>query len=308
MKASDKNIGWIGTGTMGIPMAGHLLKNGFSVNINTRTPSKAQTLIDQGAVYIEDQSELASKCDILFLMLGHPDEVKDLLFNQERGLLQFMQDGSIIVDHSTNKPTYSQEIYQKCKERGIRAIDAPVSGAETGAINGRLVCMVGGDIEILDEIQQYLKCYTQAIQHMGIAGCGQHTKMCNQMMIANNYIGICESLLYGYKAKIDLNQMIDLLTKGAANTFLFQHQAKNTIQREFSVGFSLELFIKDASVALEEANRLGVGLPGLAQALQFYTAAFNLGYGQKGPNALLCALETINGTKIVGYENIDKTL
>ncbi|CDW87564.1 3-hydroxyisobutyrate dehydrogenase [Stylonychia lemnae] len=269
--------------------------------INTRTPERAQNLIEQGATFKSSQ-EIANESDYIFLMLGHPQEVEDLLLNQNTGILQHMKKGALLIDHSTNKPSFGEKINQIAKQYELRTLDIPVSGAEIGAINGRLVSMVGGEKEDLKQIEEILSCYCIDISYMGKSGCGQHTKMANQMMIANTYIGIVEGLIYANKAGLRLDLMIEILKNGGAGSFLLKNQGYNTIERKFSVGFASDLFIKDVNLCLEEAKNLGLSLPGLAQASQLFMTLSEKGYGNLGPNGLLLIYEELNNTKIEGYE------
>ena len=227
MESGDKEnlvIGWIGAGDMGLPMAGHLIKQGYKLMVNSRTVSKLEPLIKLGAQHSTSE-DIASKADILFIMLGYPHEVQHLMLGTIHvpGLLTLMQPGAYLIDHSTNKPEIARQLYEASLAHKVNVLDIPVSGGEMGAINGRLIGMVGGAAEDLAYVRPLLQTYCIDIKHMGSHGQGMSTKIANQIMIANNYLGLAEGLLYAYKAGLDLNQMIMLLQKGAASTFFLQY-------------------------------------------------------------------------------------
>eukprot|EP00347_Sterkiella_histriomuscorum_P010210 403377178 len=301
MEKAAIKIGWIGTGVMGKSMCGHLMKSGYNLSIYTRTASKADDLIQNGAQFKEPK-ELAQTSDVLFLMLGYPHDVEQVVLDEKNGILQHMKEGAVLIDHTTSSPGLALRIYEAAKQRGVKSIDAPVSGGDIGARNGTLVTMVGGDKEVVDQSYDILKTYSAEVQHMGDGGAGQHTKMANQIMIANTMVGTCEALIYGHKAGLDLHQMILLLNKGAAGSFSLDKLAPRMLRRDFEPGFYVEHFIKDLGIALEEARRMKLGLPGLALASQLYQALGAQGFERKGTQALLLALEQLNGTQIRKYD------
>jgi len=204
MEKAAIKIGWIGTGVMGKSMCGHLMKKGYKLQIYTRTASKAQDLINEGAEFAEPKV-IAQNSDFLFLMLGYPHDVENVVLDEKTGILQHMKEGSVLVDHTTSSPGLALKIYQEALKKGVRSLDAPVSGGDIGARNGTLVTMVGGEKEAVDQTMDIFKTYSAEVQHMGEAGAGQHTKMANQIMIANTMIGVCEALIYGHKAGLDLH-------------------------------------------------------------------------------------------------------
>ena len=235
-------------------------------------------------------------------MLGFPHDVEDVVFNPETGVLHHMKEGSVLIDHTTSSPGQAMRIYEAALHRNIHFIDAPVSGGDIGARNGKLVTMIGGDAAAVEKAAPLLKCYSAEIQHMGGAGAGQSTKACNQILIANTMVGVCEALVYGHKAGLDLNQMINLLQKGAAGSFSLEKLAPRMLRRDFEPGFYVEHFIKDLGIAIEESRRMKLGLPGLGLASQLYQAVGAQGYERKGTQALLLALEQINGVTIKKYD------
>lgn len=235
-------------------------------------------------------------------MLGYPHDVEQVALDPTSGVINHMRAGTVLVDHTTSSPGLSLRIYEAAKAKGIKSIDAPVSGGDIGARNGTLVTMVGGDKDVVDEALDILKTYSAEVQHMGEAGAGQHTKMANQIMIANTMVGLCEALVYGHKAGLDLHQMILLLNKGAAGSFSLEKLAPRILRRDFEPGFYVEHFIKDLGIALEEARRMKLGLPGLALASQLYQALGAQGFERKGTQALLLALEQMNGVQVRKYD------
>jgi len=294
-------VGWIGTGVMGKSMAGHLIKNGYSLQVFTRTASKAEDLLKQGATWVNPK-DLASSSDVIFLMLGYPHDVEKVVLDTEHGILKDMKEGSILVDHTTSTPGLAERIYQEAIVKGVHSIDAPVSGGDIGARNGKLVTMAGGDEAALGRVKALLECYSQELKHMGGAGKGQHTKAANQILIAGAMISTCESLIYGHKAGLDLSQLINVLNKGAASSFTLERLAPRMLKRDFDPGFYVEHFVKDLGIALEESKRMNISLPGTALVQQFYMAMIAQGGGRNGTQGLLEVLERFNNVQVKKYD------
>jgi len=294
-------IGWIGLGIMGKPMCQYLMKAGYQVSIFNRTKSKVEDIIAEGATFLQPE-ELAASCDIVFLMLGYPTDVRETTLGTP-GIVNHMKSGSILVDHTTSSPSLAQEIYEKCKEKGIASIDAPVSGGDVGAKNGTLVVMCGGEAEPFEKVKEVMQKYSSTIKLMGKAGNGQHTKMCNQINIASTMLGVVEGLLYGYKAGLNLDDMIDTIEGGAAASFSLKVLGRRMLKRNFDPGFFVEHFVKDMSIALEEAARANLCLPGLSLVKQFYQALMAQGGAKYGTQGLLLALEKLNNVEVVSNPN-----
>jgi len=294
-------IGWIGFGVMGKHMCGHVIRSGYPVNVWNRTKSKTDEAVQMGAKYLPPE-QVASSSDILFLMLGYPIDVENMVLSSN-GLLNYMRPGSIIVDHTTSSPNLAKLIYEKCKEKGIGSIDAPVSGGDIGAKNGKLVTMCGGDIETFEKAKPVMEKYSSLVKLMGKAGQGQHTKACNQICIANNMIGVVESLVYGYKAGLDLEEVIKTIEGGAAGSFSLRVLGPRMLKRDFDPGFFVEHFVKDMEIALEEARRANLCLPGLSLAKQLYQALMAHGGAKMGTQALILALEKINNIDLTKPPN-----
>lgn len=288
-----KNIGWIGTGVMGVSMAGHLLEQGYQLFIFNRTREKAEPLASRGATWCDSPAEVAKNADIIFTIVGFPNDVEEVYFGQD-GIFSKINAGSIVVDMTTTSPSLAVRIAEEGKAKGVGAVDAPVSGGDIGAKNGTLSIMVGGDKQSVDAVMPLLEIMGKNIVYEGKAGSGQHTKMCNQITIAGTMIGVCESLLYGYKAGLDLNTMLEAISGGAAGCWTLNNLAPRIVNRNFDPGFYVEHFIKDMEIALAEARGMNLCLPGLALVHQLYKAVEAQGHGRKGTHALSLALEHIS--------------
>jgi len=290
------NIGWIGLGVMGFSMCGHILKNGYNVFIFNRTKIKANNLISKGAIWCNSPKEVAEKSNIIFTIVGFPEDVEEVYFGSQ-GIFKGIKTNSIVVDMTTSKPSLAKLIYDKAKELGCQALDAPVSGGDVGAKNAKLAIMVGGDKEAFDKVLSLFQLMGENIKYMGPAGAGQHCKMANQIHIATTMIGVVESLLYAYKAGLNLEEMIDIIGKGAAASWSLNNLGRRMIKNDFNPGFFIKHFVKDMSIALEEARKMNLSLPGLSLAYQFYIAAMAMGLENSGTQGLYLVLEKLNGIK-----------
>lgn len=289
----NTRIGWIGTGIMGRPMCGHVLSGGYRTSIYNRTKSKAEELINKGAVWCTSPEEVAKNSDIIITILGYPEDVREVYFGKE-GIFTSLKSGTVIVDMTTTEPSLSIEIYNKAKDKGVYAVDAPVSGGDVGAINAKLSIMVGGDEEIVSSIIPLLKLLGHQIVYEGGPGAGQHTKVCNQITVGGVMTGICEALLYSYKAGLDPDTMIKTVCAGAASTWLMENLGPRIIDNDFKPGFFVEHFIKDLGIAIAECKRMNLDLPGLNLSMELYEKTRDLGYGKLGTQALFLALKDIS--------------
>lgn len=290
-------IGWIGTGVMGLSMCNHVLTKGYKVKIYSRTKAKAQPLLDSGATWAESSRAVADQSDAIFTMVGFPEDVREVYLG-ESGILTTAKPGSIVIDMTTTSPSLTQEIHSAAASKSVHAVDAPVSGGDVGARHGTLSIMVGGNKDVIEAIKPLLETMGKQIVHQGGPGAGQHAKMCNQIIIAGTMIGVCESLLYGYKAGLDLETMLRSVSSGAASCWTLDNMAPRILRRNFDPGFFVEHFIKDMSIALDEAERLGLALPGLALVHQLYLAVKAQGHGKLGTQALMLALEQLANTEV----------
>ena len=287
-------IGWIGTGVMGASMCGHLMDQGFEATIYTRSKEKAQGLLDKGAQWADSPKAVAENSDVIFAIVGFPADVRAVFLGDD-GALAGSKAGNILVDMTTSEPSLAVEIYEAAKAQGIHSVDAPVSGGDVGAKNGTLSIMIGGDKDVVDALQPMWDAMGQTIVHQGGAGAGQHTKMVNQTLFATNMIGVCEALLYGYKAGLDLPTVMQSVASGAAGSWSLSNLGPRIIDKNFDPGFFVEHFIKDMGIAIDEANKMGLCLPGLALSKQLYEGLKSQGHGRDGTHALQLALNRLSG-------------
>ncbi len=294
MTADKFRIGWIGTGIMGNPMCGHIMDAGYELSIFTRTQQKAQNLIEKGARWLNSPQFVAEESDIVFSMVSYPQDVRDVILGKD-GVLGGLKRHGIVVDMTTSSPGLAEEIFKEAVNKGCTSLDAPVSGGDTGARKATLSIMVGGERKAFDQVLPLFEIMGDKINYMGTAGMGQHTKMANQIHIATTMIGAVESLLYAYKAGLNLDEVIAAIGSGAAGSWTINNLGPRIIKRNFDPGFIIEHFIKDMGIALDEAKRMDLSLPGLAMAHQFYVAARALGLGKNGTHALALVLEKMNG-------------
>ena len=290
-------IGWIGTGIMGKSMCRHLQKAGYKIAVYNRTKSKAEDLLAEGASWSESPEEVAKMSDIIVTMLGFPADVRQVYLG-EQGMLTGAKEGSIVVDMTTSDPTLAKQIYREAKARNVYSIDAPVSGGDVGAREARLSIMVGGDQVIAEHLTPLFRLMGNSISYMGPAGAGQNTKLCNQILISTTMIGVVESLLYGFKAGLNLEHMISALSTGAAACWSITNLAPRIIKRNFDPGFLVEHFVKDMGIVLDESRRMNLALPGLSLAYQFYVSLMAQGKGKMGTHALALVLEQMNNMEL----------
>lgn len=290
----QSRIGWMGTGVMGASMCGHLLRQGYATTVYTRSPAKAQPLLDQGARWAASPRELAAECDFVFAIVGFPADVREV-FLGEQGALSGARPGTVLIDMTTSQPSLAVELAQAATRAGCAAIDAPVSGGDVGAREARLSIMVGGDEGAVAAVMPCFEAMGKTIVHQGGPGAGQHTKMVNQILIATNMIGVCESLLYAHRAGLDLETALKSVASGAAGSWSLSNLGPRIIAKNFDPGFFVEHFVKDMGIALDEAKRMGLALPGLALAHQLYVAVQAQGHGRLGTHALQLALARLSG-------------
>jgi 3-hydroxyisobutyrate dehydrogenase len=290
------SLGWIGTGIMGRSMCGHLLAKGYPVTVFSRTKARADGLVEQGARWADSPGQVAAAADIVFTMVGFPADVRDVYFG-DAGVLGSLRAGAIAVDMTTTEPSLAIEIATATAATGAAAVDAPVSGGDVGARNATLSIMVGGDATAVARVTPLFEIMGKNIVHQGGPGAGQHTKMCNQIVIAGTMIGVCESLLYGTRAGLNLETMLGSIRSGAAGCWTLENLAPRVLKRNFDPGFVVEHFIKDMGIALAEASRMKLAMPGLALVHQLYVAVRAQGHGRKGTHALMLALEQLNAAE-----------
>jgi 3-hydroxyisobutyrate dehydrogenase len=292
-------VGWIGTGVMGLSMCGHLMSKGYRATVYNRTKDKAKPLLDQGAIWAATPRTVAEQSDVIFAIVGFPKDVREVFLGAD-GALAGCRPGCILVDMTTSEPSLAVEIYEAARKKNVASIDAPVSGGDVGAKNATLSIMVGGDADAVEAVRPLFDCMGKTVIHQGPAGAGQHTKMVNQILVASGMIGVCEAMLYAYQSGLDPTTVLQSVTTGAATSWALQNLGPRIIARNFEPGFYVEHFIKDMGIALNEAQRMGIALPGLALVHQLYIALKAQGYGRKGTQALMLALEHISNVKRQG--------
>jgi 3-hydroxyisobutyrate dehydrogenase len=275
---------------MGASMCGHLLDAGHPVTLFTRTREKAQALLDRGATWAASPRDAAAQADVVFTMVGFPADVREVYFG-DAGVLAAARAGLQLIDMTTTSPTLAKEIDAAARAKGASSLDAPVSGGDVGARNATLSIMVGGDTAAFEAALPLLQRLGKTIIHEGPAGAGQHTKLCNQIVIAGTMIGVCESLLYARRAGLDLETMLQAIRGGAAACWALDNLAPRVLKGNFEPGFFVDHFVKDMGLALDEAERMQLQLPGLTLVRAIYVRAQQLGYGRKGTQALYLALE-----------------
>lgn len=283
-----ERIAFVGTGVMGASIVKHLLNNGHEVTVYTRTKEKAAPLLALGASWASSPAEAFAGKDIAFTMVGYPQDVEEVYFG-EKGLFQTAEAGSVVIDMTTSEPTLAKKIYAHAKTLGVNALDAPVSGGDIGAQNGTLSIMIGGDVEIFNQVSPVLHHFGENIVYQGEAGAGQHAKMCNQIVIASGMIGICESIGYGLKAGLDLPTVLKSISSGAAGSWALSNLAPRMVEEDYAPGFYIKHIVKDLKIALDESRRMGLALPGLALAYEMYEKLIEEGYGEEGTQALIKA-------------------
>jgi len=296
-------IGWIGCGVMGRSMLQHCMDAGYPAFLYSRTASKCKPLVDKGATLCASPAEVAKNADAIFTIVGYPKDVEEVILGQNgvlTGLKSSNKSGTVIVDMTTSRPDLAQRIGKEAESMGCHFLDAPVSGGDIGAREGRLAIMVGGTSDAFEKVKEILKCMGNPekggkVELLGPVGSGQHTKMTNQILIATGMIGVVEALLYAQKAGLDIQKTLNIVSSGAAGSWSLSNYAPRMLKRDFEPGFYVEHFVKDMEIALDEARKANLSLPGLALAHQLYVALKAQGDEKKGTQALLLALERLNG-------------
>lgn len=291
-----KTVGFIGTGVMGKSMAGHIMKAGFKTLIYTRTASRAQELIEQGALWKDTVAELAAEADVIITMVGYPKDVEEIYLG-ENGILANAKPGTYVIDMTTSSPLLAQKIYTDAKAYGIHSIDAPVSGGDIGARNAQLSIMCGGDQSVFDAVLPILQTMGKNIILQGAAGAGQHTKMCNQIAIATNMIGVCEAMIYAKKAGLNQQAVLQTIESGAAGSWSLSNLGPRMIRGDFEPGFYVKHFIKDMGIALEAAKEMNMWTPGLSLAKSLYDELAAAGLENKGTHALYTLIDEALATE-----------
>lgn len=278
-------IGFIGLGVMGKSMASNLIKAGFNLVVYTRTKEKAVDLVEMGATWVESPKYVAQEANIVITMVGYPSDVEEIYLGEE-GLIAHSNPNTSLIDMTTSTPTLAKRIYEEANKKGLHALDAPVSGGDIGAREGKLAIMVGGNLQAFEECLPVLEVLGKNIVYQGEAGSGQHTKMCNQIAIASNMIGICEAIVYAEKAGLNPETVLQSISTGAAGSWSLSNLAPRILKGDFAPGFYIKHFIKDMTIAFEEAENLNIEVPGLSLAKKMYEQLAEKGEENSGTQAL----------------------
>jgi len=287
MKLTPGNtkIGFIGIGVMGKSVAGRLLDAGYAMCVHNRTRHKAQGLIERGAVWKDSPGAVAGECNVIFTMVGFPSDVEKVYFGGQ-GIIGCLRRGSYVIDLTTSSPDIAVRIHEAAGAKGALALDAPVSGGDVGAREGRLSIMVGGDREAFEAVLPLFQLMGTNIVFQGGPGSGQHTKMCNQIAIAANMLGVCEAIAYAEKAGLDIQSVLKSIGGGAAASWSLSNLAPRIIRRDFAPGFFVKHFIKDMTIAAQAARAMGLATPGLDLAKSRYEQLARQGGADDGTQAL----------------------
>ena len=278
-------VGFIGLGIMGRSMAGHLLAAGYPLHVYNRSRDKAAELLAKGASWHDTPREVAAQADVVVTMVGYPQDV-EAVYLGANGIVAAARAGALLIDMTTSSPALAARIAAEAAQRGIRAIDAPVSGGDVGAREAKLAIMVGGAAAAFEAALPILQRMGANIVLQGGPGAGQHTKMCNQIVIASTIMGVCEGLAYAKHAGLDADTVLKSIGGGAASGFQLTVLGARIIKGDFAPGFFMEHFVKDMSIALAEAERMRLDLPGLALAKKLFEQLKAQGYGRSGTQAL----------------------
>ena len=294
-----ERIGFIGLGIMGKPMARHLANAGYELIIHNRSQDDVDLLLGESGTFVPASSprEVAEQCDTVITMLPDSPDVQQVVLG-DQGLLGSMRDGSLFIDMSTIAPSVSIELYAAFAQKGVAALDAPVSGGETGAINAALSIMVGGDEAAFHRAKPLFEVMGKTIVHVGAAGAGQTVKACNQIMVAVNYAAMSEALVLGAKAGVDPKKIVEVLAGGLAGSRVLELKGPAVVERKFAPGFRVDLHRKDLNIALSAGKENGVPLLATALVDQLFEALASAGRGDLDHSSLITIYEDLAGFKV----------
>lgn len=279
-------IGFIGTGVMGAAMAGHLQNANYELHVYNRTKEKTQSLVEKGAIWHDSPAAVTKQADIIFTIVGYPADVEAIYFGTD-GIFETLTNNQIVIDMTTSTPALAQRIAAKAEILGAYSLDAPVSGGDIGAREGRLTVMVGGSSEAFARVQPVMENFAAEMRLFGPAGSGQHTKMANQIMVAGTMTGMIEMLVYAKKAGLDLKEVVKTVSGGAAQNRSLDNYGQRIIQGDYSPGFFVKHFVKDLKIVLNEAQAMNLKLPATEKAYELYQLLENEGHGDEGTQALI---------------------
>lgn len=288
---SNQKVGFIGLGVMGYPMAGHLAKNGYQVTVHNRTLTKSEKwAAEYNGRIAHSAAEAAENAELVFVCVGTSDDVRDVTLGTG-GILSTLSEGSLLIDHTTASAELAKELANHARSKSIGFLDAPVSGGEIGAQNGKLSIMVGGDYNHFNRALPLMKSYGATINLMGVAGSGQLTKMVNQICIAGALEGVAEAMRFGVNAGLDMQKVLSVISKGAAQSWQLENRGPTMLENKFDFGFAVDLMRKDLSLCLEEAEINGSILPVASLVAEFYSELQRQGKGRYDFSSLFTLLE-----------------
>ena len=283
------NVAFIGLGVMGYPMAGYISKAGHNVTVFNRTKSKAEKWIDEyKGKMAETPSEAAKDAEYIFTCVGNDNDLREVSMG-ENGLYNTAKKGSVYIDNSTVSAEICRELYKAAKDKGFDFLDAPISGGQPGAESGKLTVMVGGDEKIFSKAKPIINCYSQKVNLIGPSGSGQLTKMMNQMCIAGAVQGLSEAINFGINAGLDMDKVMDTISKGAAQSWQMENRYRSMTDNKFDFGFAVDWMRKDLAIVIEEAKRNGSPIPVTEIVDGYYAKVQEMG-GNRWDNSSLIAL------------------
>ena len=285
VSAENTVIGFVGLGVMGKSMVSHLLKGGYKAHVYTRTKSKAEDILTTGAIWQDSPADVAKVADVIITIVGYPADVEEVYFG-DSGIINNAKTGSVVIDMTTSSPELAVKIHNEADQKGIQALDAPVSGGDVGARQGKLSIMVGGDKATYEDVKPLFELMGENIIFQGQAGSGQHCKMANQIAIASNIMGVCESIRYAEKAGLDPSVVLQSISAGAAASWSLSNLAPRMLKGDFEPGFYIKHFIKDMGIAIQSAENIGLDASGLILAKSLYDKLAAEGKEDLGTQAL----------------------
>ena len=291
-----QRVGLIGLGIMGTPMARNLLKAGFQVVAYSRTRTKVEEMVKEGAQGVSSSREVAESSEVVITMVPDSPDVQQVILGPQ-GVIEGAWDDSVVIDMSTISPTVTQDIAARLREKKVHMLDAPVSGGQWGAVQGTLAIMVGGETEIVERCTPVFEALGQRIVHVGPNGAGQTVKLVNQILVAGTLNAVCEALVFAARAGVDLEKTIEAVSGGAAYSWQLENLGKRIIQGDFAPGFMVKLQQKDLRLVLEQGRDMHLTLPGTALVNQLFHSLEAAGEGELGTQALVKALERASGVE-----------
>lgn len=293
----SERIGFVGLGIMGRGMAHNLLSSGHSLCVWNRSRERMTDLVDAGAEAGESPADVAKRSDIIVVCVSDTPDVKEVVLG-ERGIIHGAADGSLVIDCSTISPQATIEIADRLSEKGVKMLDAPISGGSEGAANGTLSIMIGGDEEQVERARSVFEAMGKTITHVGEQGAGQTVKLVNQILVVGNCLAMCEALLFAQAGGVDLEKCLEAVSGGAAGSWMLSNRGPQIIERDWRPGFTIDLQQKDVRLVMNEADALGVPILLSSMIFNLYRTLQEKGLGSEGNHALVKALENLSGIQV----------